>query len=129
MGKRVRKTLVKEIFKKWSKSEKEVYHNITYMWLLLLFFSCKDFCDSMDCRMSGSPVLHCLREFAQTQVHWVGDAIPPSHPLLFPSSPALNLSQHQGLFQLVSSLHQVVKVLELQLQPQSFQWIFRVDFL
>ena len=55
--------------------------------------------------------------------------IQPSHPLLPPSPPAFNLSQHQGLFQWVYSLHQVVKVLELQFQHQSFQWIFRVDFL
>ena len=60
-------------------------------------------------------------------VHWVGDAIQPSHPLSSPST--FNLSQHQGLFQWVSSSHQVAKVLELQLQHQSFQWIFRVDFL
>ena len=62
------------------------------------------------------------------------DAIQPSHPLSPPSPPAFNLSQHQGLFQWVSSLHQVAKVLELQLQHQSFQWIvglisFRIDWL
>ena len=67
-------------------------------------------------------------KFTQTHVHWVGDAIQPSHPLSFPS-PTFSLSQHQGLFQLVSSLHQVAKVLEFQLQHQSFQWIFRTDFL
>ena len=66
-------------------------------------------------------------EFAQTHVHWVSDAIQPFHPLSPPSPPALNLSQHQGLFQWVGSSHQVAKVLELQLQHQSFQWIFRVD--
>ena len=77
--------------------------------------------------MTGFPVLHYLPEFAQTHVHGVGDAIQLSHPLssLFP--PALNLSQHQGLFQCISSLHQVAKVLELQLQHQSFQSIFRVE--
>ena len=63
-----------------------------------------------------------------THVHWIGDAIQPSHPLS-PPSPALSLSQHQGLFQWISSSHQVAKVLELQLQHQSFQWILRVDFL
>ena len=77
----------------------------------------------------GFPVLHYLQEFAQTHVYWVSDAIQPSHPLSSPSPPALNLSQHQGLFQWVSSSHQVIKVLELQLPHQSFQWIFRVDFL
>ena len=68
-------------------------------------------------------------EFAQTHVHRVGDAIQPSHPLLSPSPSTFNLSQHQGLFQWVSSLHQMARVLELQLQHQCFQWIFRVDFL
>ena len=66
---------------------------------------------------------------SQTYVHWVGDVIQPSYPLLPPSPPAFNLSQHRGLFQWVISLHQVANVLELQLQYQSFQWIFRVDFL
>ena len=61
--------------------------------------------------------------------HWVSDAIQPSSPLSFPSPPAFNLSQHQGLFQWVSSSHQVAKVLELQPQHQSLQWIFSTDFL
>ena len=63
--------------------------------------SCVRLCDSMHCRTPGFPVLHCLPEFAQTHVHWVGDAIQPSHPLLPSSPPALYLSQHQGLFQWV----------------------------
>ena len=88
---------------------------------------CMTLCDPMDCSMPGFPVLHYLLEFTQTHVHWVGDAIQPSHPLSSPSSPTFNLSQHQGLFQWVSSLHQVAKVLELQ--HQSFQWVFRVYFL
>ena len=75
--------------------------------------------------MPSFPVLHHFLEFAQTHVHWVGDAIQPSHPLLPTSPPALNLSQRQGLFQWVSSSHQVAKVLELQLQHQSFRWKFR----
>jgi len=75
----------------------------------------------MDCSVPGTPVHHQLLELAQTHVHQVGDAIQPSPPLLSPSPPALNLSQHQGLFKSVSSLHQVVKVLEFQLQHQSFQ--------
>ena len=70
-----------------------------------------------------------LSELIQTHVHWVGDAIQPSHSLSSPSPPTFNLSQHQGVFQWVSSLHQVAKVLELQLQHQSFQWILRTDFL
>ena len=64
-----------------------------------------------------------------THVHKVGDTIQPSHPLLSSFPPTFNLSQHQGLFQLVSYSHQVAKVLEFQLQYQSFQWIFRTDFL
>ena len=80
------------------------------------------------CSTPGFPVLHQLLEFAQTHVHWVGDAIQPSHPLFSPS-PTFSLTQHQGLFQWISSLHQVAKVLELQLQHQSFQWMLRIEFL
>ena len=91
--------------------------------------SCPTLCNSMDCGTPGLPV-HCqLPEFSQTHVHWVGDAIQPSHPLSSPSPLAFNLSQHQGLFKWVSSLHQVAKVLEFQLQYQSFQWTPRTDFL
>ena len=72
---------------------------------------CLTLCDPMDCSTPGLPVYHQLLEFTQTHVHWVSDAIQPSHPLLSPSPPALNLSQHQGLFQWVSSLHKVAKVL------------------
>ena len=75
----------------------------------------------------GFPVHHQLPEFTQTHVHQVSDAIQPSHPLSSPSLPALNPSQHQGLFQWVSSSLQKAKVLELQ--HQSFQWIFRTDLL
>ena len=74
-----------------------------------------------------SGILHQLPELAQTHVHRVHDTIQPSHPLSSPSPPAFNLSQHQGLFQWVSSLHQVAKVLECQPQHQSFQWIFRLS--
>ena len=86
-------------------------------------------CDPMDWSIPGFPVLHHLPELAQTHVHRAGDAIQPSHPLLSPSPPTFNLSQHQGLFQWVSSLHQVAEVLELQLRHQSLQWILRIDFL
>ena len=71
--------------------------------------------------MPGLPVHHQLPEFTQTHVRQVGDIIQPSHPLSSPSPPALNLSQNQGLFQRISSSHQVTKVLEFQLQHQSFQ--------
>ena len=90
--------------------------------------SCPTLCDPMNCSMPGLPVHHQLPEFTQTHVHLVGDAIQPSHPLSSPS-PAPNLSQHQGLFKWVSSSHQVAKVLELQLQHQSFQWTPRTDLL
>ena len=82
----------------------------------------------MDCSTPGFPVQRQLPEFTQAHVNRVGDAIQPSHPLSSPS-PAFNLSQHQGLFQWVSSSHQVAKVLDFQLQHQCFQWIFRTDFL
>ena len=90
--------------------------------------SCPTPCEPMDCSMPGFPVHHQLLETVQTHVHWVGDAIQPSQPLLSPS-PTFNLSEHQGLFQWISYLHQVAKVLEFQLQHQCFQWIFRTDFL
>ena len=77
----------------------------------------------------GFPVHHELLELAQTEIHQVGDAIQPSHPLSSPSPPPFNLSHPQGLFQWVNSSHQMAKVLEFQLQYQSFQWIFRTDFL
>ena len=91
--------------------------------------SCPTLCNPMNCSTPGLPVHHQLLEFTQTHVHRVGDAIQPSHPLLSPSPPALNLSQHQGLFQWVSSSPQVAKVLEFQLQHQSFQWTPRTDLL
>ena len=71
--------------------------------------SCPTLCDSMDFSMTGLPVHHQLLEFTQTHVHWVSNAIQPSHPLSSPSPPSLNLSLHQGLFQWVSSSHQVAK--------------------
>ena len=83
----------------------------------------------MDCSTPGFPVLHHLLELAQTHVHWVNDAIQPFCPLLSPSHLAFNHSENQSLFWWVDSSHQVAKVLEFQLQHQSFQWIFRIDFL
>ena len=91
--------------------------------------SCPTLCDPMGCSTPVFPLFHYLPEPAQTHVHWVSDATQSSHPLSSPSLLALNLSQHQGLFQWVSSLHQEAKVLEPQLQHQSFQGIFKVDFL
>ena len=75
-------------------------------------------CDPMDSSTPGFLVHHQLPELAQTHVHCFGDAIQPSHLLSFPSPPAFNLSQHQSLFQWISSSHEVAKVLELQLQHQ-----------
>ena len=83
-------------------------------------------CDPMDCSTPGFPLHHQLPELTKTYIHRMGDAIQPYHPLSSPS-PAFNLAQHQGLFKWVSSSHQMAKVLELQLQ--SSQWIFRIDFL
>ena len=91
--------------------------------------SCQILCSPMDCSTPGLPVHQQLTEFTQTHVHRLGDAIQPSHPLSSPSPPAFSLFQHQGLFKWVYSSHQMAKVLEFQLQHQSFQWIFRADFL
>ena len=91
--------------------------------------SCPTLCEPMNRSTPGLPVHHQLPEFTQAYAHWVSDAIQPSHPLSSPSLPALNLFQHRGLFQWVSSSHQVAKVLELQLQHQSFQWTPRTDLL
>ena len=88
--------------------------------------SCLTLCDPMDCSMPSLPVSHHHQKFAQVHVHCISDAVQPSHPL---TTSVLNLSQHQGLFQWVSCSHQVAKILEFQLQHQSFQWIFRVDLL
>ena len=78
-------------------------------------------CYPMDCSTLGFPVLHCLLEFAETHVHWVSDAIQSFHPLSPPSCFDFSISQHQRLFKWVSFLHQVAKVLEFQLEDQSFQ--------
>ena len=90
--------------------------------------SCPTLCNPMECSMPGLPVHHQLPELTQIHVHSVGDAIQPSYPLLSPS-PAFSLPQHQLFFQWVGSSHQVAKVLEFKLQHQSYQWIFKTDFL
>ena len=82
----------------------------------------------MDCSMPGLPVHHQLLEFTHTHVHWVSNAIQPFHPLLSPCLPAFNLSQHQGLFQWVSSSHQMAKGLKLQLQHQSLNSVLRPEY-
>ena len=105
----------------------------SYMYIYTFFGSsvarlCSTLCNPMDCSMPSFLVLFSFPEFDQTHVPWVDDAIQPSHPLLPPSLPSFNLSQHQGLFQWVGSSRQVAKVLEIQIQHQFFQWIFRADF-
>ena len=91
--------------------------------------SCPTLWDPINRSTPGLPVHHQLLEFTQTHTHQVSDAIQPSHPLSSPSPPAPNPSQHQGLFQWVNSSHEVAKVLEFQLQHQSFQWTPRTDLL
>ena len=91
--------------------------------------SCWILCDPMNRSTTGLPVHHQLLEFTQTHVHWISDAIQPSHSLSSRSPPTFSFSQHQDLFKWVSSSHQVAKELEFQLQHQPFQWIFRTDFL
>ena len=122
------------MFSKRSQTQKAMCCIIPFIWISrrihkdFITQSCLTLCDPMNFSIPGLSVHHQLPELAQTHVHRVGDAIQPSHhPLSPPSAPPFNLSQHQGLVQWVSSLHQVAKVLELQ--HQSFQWIFRTDFL
>ena len=113
----------------FKKNVKEIrYVHTFFKYLVHLLSRVQLFATPMDCSTPGFPVLHHLPEFAQTHVHWIGDAVQPSHSMSSPS-PTFSLSQHQGLFQGVSSLHPVAKVLKLQLQHQFLQWIFRVDFL
>ena len=90
---------------------------------------CLTLCNPMNCIMPGIPVHHQFPEFTQTHAYRVGDAIWPSHPLSSPSPPAPNPSQHQGLFKWFNSSHEVAKVLEIQLQHQSFLWTARTDLL
>ena len=89
-------------------------------WCCSVTQSCLTLYNCMDCSMPGLPVPHHLPEFAQIHAHCISDAVQPSYPLMpsFPST--LNLSQHQGLFQWVICSHQMTKILELQLQHQSF---------
>ena len=111
-----------------------IHHDLVSSEFSSVAESCLTLCNRMDCNMTGFPGHHQLPELAQTHVYQVGDAIQPSHPLSSPSPPTLNLSQHQGLFQWVSSSHQVAKVLEFQLQRQSSNEYsglisFRMDWL
>ena len=118
----------------WRKNGKEVYSNRNFYsqrsnedvsnicYCCSVTKSCPTLYDCVDCSIPGFPVIHYLPEFVLTHVHWVGDAIQPSHPLPPPSPLALNLSQHLGLFQWVGSSKQVAKVLELQHPMNSQGW-------
>ena len=114
---------------KSNNSHSRILYSVHFQFSSVQSLSCLILCDPMDHSMPDLPVHHHCLEFTQTHVHWVGDAIQPSHPLLSPSLPAPSPSQHQDLFQWVSSSHQLGKVLELQLQHQSFQWTPRTDLL
>ena len=95
----------------------------------MLLFTCEVMPDSATHGLNHTRLPNHFPEIDQVHVHWIGNAIQPSHPLSPSSPPALNPSQHQDLSQGVGSLDHVAKVLELQLQHQSFQWVFRVDLL
>ena len=106
--------------------------NSSYLYLFVHSVTklCPALCNPMEYSMPGLPVPHPLLKFAQVHVqNCIGDAIQPSHPLMLSFISALNLPQHQGLFQWVGYSHQMTKILELQLQHQTIQWVFRVDFL
>ena len=108
-----------------------VYKHI-YIYKYIYIYNAQFSSDAQSCLFATSWTAAChhqLLELAQTHVHHIGDAIQPSYPLSSPSLPVFSLSEHQGLFHWMNSSHQVAKVLELQFQHQSFQWIFRTDFL
>ena len=113
--------IVRKLILLWANEWTVQFNSVTQL--------CSTLCEPMNCSTPGFPVHHQLPESTQTRVHWVGDAIQPSHPLSSPSPPAFSRSQHQGLFKWVSSSHQVAKLLEFQLQHQSFQWTPRTDLL
>ena len=134
---RERHTQLKVEFQTISRRDKKSFLNEIWKeikWERLVQFSsvtqsCPTLCDPMNYSTPGLPIHHQLLESTQTHVHCASDAIQPSHPLLSPSPPALNLSQHQDIFKWVNPLHQVSKVLEFQLQHQSFQRTPRTDLL
>ena len=121
----------KYIVDRWNAHGQEVYVEPGWRWVAssVQSLSIVWLCNFMNHSTPGLPVHHQLPEFTQTHVQQISDAIQPSHLLSSPSPPAPNPSQHQGLFQLVNSSHEVAKVLEFQLQHQSFQWTPRTDFL
>ena len=108
---------------------RELHHTPTQLQFSSVAQSCLTLCNPMNRSTPGLPVHHQLPQSTETHVHWVSDAIQPSHPLSSPSPPAINLSQYQGLFKWASSSNQVAKVLGFQLQHQSLQWTPRTDLL
>ena len=98
------------------------WYRISSVQFISVTQSCLTLCDPMNCSTPGLPFHHQPLESTQTHVHQVSYAIQPSHPMLSPSPPVPNPSQHQGLFQWVNSSHEVAKVLEFQTQHQSFLW-------
>ena len=135
------KSKVNNIWENWILVAKHLYKSLTKIRSQCILFgmgsvqfssvaqSCPTLCDPMNCSTPGLSVHHQLLEFNQIHVHQVSDVIQPSHPLSSPSPPAPNPSQHQSLFQWVNSSHEVTKVLEFQLQHQSFQRTPRTDLL
>ena len=117
---------VKNIFVLLDPESNEVWKNGKFSGLSVQFSSvvqlCLTLCDTMNLSTVGLPVHHQILEPTQIHIHRVGYAFQPSHPLSSPSPPVPNPFQHQGLFQWVNSSHEVAKVLEFQLQHQSFQW-------
>ena len=113
----------------WNSTDSMVYYRRYLVQSSSVTQSCLTLCNPMNHSTPGLPIHHQLPESTQTHACWIGDAIQPSHPLLSSSPPALNLSQHQGLFKWVSSSHQVAKVLGFQVQHQSFQWTPKTDLL
>ena len=120
-----------KIWTAWPKtihSDRNMKANITIHKFSSVAQSSPNPCNHVDWSTSGFLICHQLLELARTHIHWVGDAIQPSHPLLSLSPPVLPFPA-SGSFPMSQFFHQVAKVLKLQLQPQSFQWIFRTAFL
>ena len=121
-------------FFSWNENEFLKMHLRAFVLYLFHHFSsvvrmCPTLCDPMNHSTPGLPVHHQLLEFTQTHVHWVSNAVQPSHPLSSPSPPAPKPSQNQILFQWVNSSHEVAKVLEFQHYHHSFQRNPRADLL
>ena len=115
--------------KPWTLVRQIIYLDRFISWFSSVTQSYLTLCDLMNHSTPGLPVHHQIPEFTQTHVHQVSDVIQPPHPLSSRSLPAPNPSQHQGIFQWVNSSHEVAKVLEFQLQHQSFQWTLKIDLL